>query len=166
MKWCWFFILFFPVSLLAQKDSIDAPYKRFPTLPPLQLLLGDSTTKYTKESLPKKKAILIMLFSPECSHCQHTAEELPKYKNDLKNVQIIMATMYGITPMNEFAKKYNLESLSNVVIGKDLYFLLPPFYNVHNLPYLAFYNKKGALISVFEGSLPLDKIVQVFKEAD
>ena len=104
-----------------------------------------------------------MLFSPECSHCQHTAEELVQNKEKHKDIQIVMATMYGLTQMNAFAKQYKLNELQNVVIGKDMYYLLPPFYGVHNLPYLAFYNKKGALISTFEGAMPLDKIVQVFK---
>ena len=76
----WFFalaLICFAFNMQAQvADTALAPYKRYPTLPPLQILLGDSTTKYTKEDLPRKKPVLFMLFSPDCSHCQHTAEEM------------------------------------------------------------------------------------------
>ncbi len=148
----------------AQTNSTEPPYKRFPTLPPVQLLLGDSSTKFTKEDISKKKPVLVMLFSPECSHCQQTAEEMLKKKNELKDIQIVMATMFGLSEMNLFVEKYKLNTLKNVVIGKDVYYLLPPFYDIKNLPFMALYNKKGNLISVFEGSMPLDKVLNVFKE--
>ena len=104
-----------------------------------------------------------MLFSPECSHCQHTAEEMLQYQEDLKGVHIVMATMHSISEMNEFVKKYRLDELKNVVAGKDMYYLLAPFYGIKNLPYLAMYNKKGALIMGFEGSMPLQKVLETFK---
>lgn len=157
-------ILFLSVATgFSQVDSTTPPYKKYPTLPPLQLLLGDSATKYTKENLPKKKPVLIMLFSPECSHCQHTAEELVKYKDELKGVQIVMATMHSISQMNAFMQQYKLDQLENVVAGRDIYYILQGFYNMHSLPYLGFYNKKGQLITGFEGSMPVKRIIETFK---
>jgi thioredoxin-related protein len=147
----------------AQIDTTTPPYKRFPTLPPIQLLLGDSTTKYTKDNVPSKKQVLVMIFSPECSHCQHTAEEMYQHRDELKNIHIVMATLHSITLMNEFMEKYKLKEMPNVVAGKDIYFLLPPFYGVKSLPYLAFYDAKGKLITGFEGSMSLEKILNVFK---
>ena len=147
----------------SQVDSTTPAYRKYPTLPPLQLLLGDSATKYTKENLPKKKPVLIMLFSPECNHCQHTAEEMVKYKEDLKDIHIVMATMHSITKMNEFMQQYKLNELENVVAGRDIYYLLQGFYNIHSLPYLGFYDKKGNLIRGFEGSMPVKKIIETFK---
>ena len=104
-----------------------------------------------------------MLFSPECSHCQHTAEEMQQYKEELKDIHIVMATLHTISEMNEFVKKYKLDELKNVTIGKDIFYLLPPFYDIKNLPYLAMYNKKGNLIMGFEGSMPLAKVLETFK---
>lgn len=148
---------------LAQTAPQQAPYLRFPTLPPLQLLLGDSTTKYTKEDVPRKKPVLIMVFSPDCSHCQHTAEELMAAKEKWNDLHIVMATLHPLWQMNAFVEKYDLKHLPNLVVGKDVSYILPSFYGLHNLPYLAFYNKKGSLITGFEGSMPLDKIVSTFR---
>jgi thiol-disulfide isomerase/thioredoxin len=148
----------------AQVDSTTPAYKKYPTLPPLQLLLGDSTTKYTKENLPKKKPVLIMVFSPECSHCQRTAEELVQLKDEWKDIQIVMATMHPLYQMNAFMEQYKLNTFPNVVAGKDIYYLLQGFYNLHSLPYLGFYDKKGNLITGFEGSMSVKKIIETFKQ--
>ena len=163
----WFFVLAFACFGFAVQaqvaDTTLAPYKRYPTLPPLQILLGDSTTKYTKEDLPRKKPVLFMLFSPDCSHCQHTAEELLAKKDKIKDIHIVMATLHSIYQMNAFVEKYRLKELPNVVVGRDMFYLMPTFYGIKNLPYLAFYDKKGNLITGFEGSMSIEKILQQFK---
>jgi thioredoxin-related protein len=145
-------------------DSIVAPYKRFPTVPAFNLLLGDSTTTYTKENLPRKKSLLLMIFNPECEHCQHETEELLKYKQDLKDVEVLMVTFQPIYMMNEFVKDYHVSELPNVVIGRDPSYLLANFYQMRSLPYLALYNKKGNLIETAEGSIPLPKLISLFRE--
>ena len=158
-------VLLASFGLHAQTDSTQLPYKRFPHVPPFQLLLGDSTTVYQKEALPKGKPVLLMIFSPECSHCQHTAEDIVAHKDALKNIQIVMATLHTITQMNDFAKTYKLTDLTNVVLGKDVHYILPPFYSIHSLPYMAFYKSNGDLIDTMEGSLPMEKVIEVFKKA-
>ena len=164
-KWAVLFLFVFgSTAVFAQADSTAPPYKKYPTLPPIQLLMGDSSTKFTKADLPKKKPVFFLLFSPECSHCQHTTEEIIKYKEDFKDIEIVMATLNPLWQMNEFAAKYNLKELSNVVVGKDVAYILPAFYNIHNLPFMAFYNKKGDLISVYEGSLDISRVLTIFKE--
>src|SRR5215207_1721954 len=80
----------------AQQDSMQPPYKRFPTLPPFHILLSDSSSVYAKAQLPKKTPVLFMVFSPDCSHCQHETEDLVKYREKLKDIQIVMITMYPL----------------------------------------------------------------------
>lgn len=152
------------LSIKAQNDISAPPYKRFPTLPPLQLLLGDGSTKYLKENIPSKKPVLIMLFSPDCNHCQHTAEEMYTNREALKDIHIVMATVLSLPEMNSFMKKYKLDQMKNVVAGKDQYFILPPFYAIKNFPFMAMYNKKGDLILGFEGSMPIEKVIKTFKD--
>ena len=164
MKYIIFSCFLLSSMTIAAQNITNPPYKRFPTLPPIQLLLGDSITKYTKENIPAKKPVLVMLFSPDCNHCQHTAEEMYKNKEALKDIHIVMATVLSLTEMNTFMNKYKLSQMKNVVAGKDMYFLLPPFYAIKNFPYMAMYNKKGNLIMGFEGSMAIDKVIKVFKD--
>ena len=89
-------IFFFALALVfasasfAQQDTTSPPYKRFPALPPLQLLLSDSITKFTTADLPKKRPVLIMFFSPDCEHCQHETEQLVARKDEFKNIQVVI----------------------------------------------------------------------------
>lgn len=151
------------LGVWAQTDSTAAPYKRFPVLPPIQILLGDSATRFTKEGL-KKKTTLLMLFSPDCSHCQHETEELVKNRDLLKDLQIVMITFHPLWQMNAFVEQYRVRELPDVVVGKDIYTLLPSFYDLRNLPFHALYNKKGNLVYASDGSLPLEKLLQLVKE--
>lgn len=75
-----------------------------------------------------------------------------------------MASMFSINQIKDFEQTYGLSQLPNVVTGKDIYFLIPPFYDVRSLPFMAFYNKKGDLISVFEGSMSVSKVLELFKK--
>ena len=152
-------------SISSQGQSvIEAPYKRFPTIPPVKLLLTDSSTFFTKEDLSKKKATMIMLFSPDCDHCQHETEEIIKHIDAFEKIQILMATIAPFDKMFDFFNKYDLKRFDNIVMGKDVNNLLPSFYDIRNFPFLAFYNKKKELISVFEGSMLIQKIMEELRK--
>jgi thiol-disulfide isomerase/thioredoxin len=159
-----FVFLIASFNAIAQKDSINlAPYLRFPTIPPLRLLLTDSTTLFTKDDLKNKKPLLIILFSPDCEHCKHETEELIKNKEQLKKIQIVMATTQSFEKMKQFYDNYELGNIKNLVVGQDIYFILPSFYHIKNFPYNAMYDKKENLITTSEGVMPIEKIISTFK---
>jgi thiol-disulfide isomerase/thioredoxin len=167
MKRLFFLLLVVNVCVAgnSQTDSIpEPPYKRFPTVPPFKILLTDSSTYLTKDDLEKKKSVMIMLFSPDCDHCNHETEDIIKNIAAFKKVQIVMATMLPFNKMIDFYNKHDLKRFDNIIVGKDVSFFFPVFYNVHNLPFLAFYNKKKELISVFSGALPVEKVIEELKK--
>jgi thiol-disulfide isomerase/thioredoxin len=157
-----FLALGMSVSAIAQSDSL--PYQRFPTLPPLQLLLTDSSTLFTKEKLSSKMGTLVIFFSPGCSHCQHMTTELLAYKDSLPRVQLVMASFASITEIRDFQSKYHTDSLPNITIGKDINFLLPPFYGINHLPFIAFYNRKGVLGEIIDGNMSVPKVMDRVRE--
>ena len=75
-----------------------------------------------------------------------------------------MSTTLPFDEMLDYYNHYNLERFDNIIMGKDVSYLLPVFYDIHNLPFLAFYNKKKELISVFSGALPIDKAIEELKK--
>jgi thioredoxin-related protein len=150
------------ISACAQLDS-QPPYKRFPTVPPLNLLLTDSITILTKEKLPKKKSVLIMIFSPDCDHCKHETEEIIKQIDKFKKVEIIMATFLPFDKMKEFYVNYRLQRFKNIRVGRDFTYVLPSFYNFRSFPFFALYDKDGKLIEVYEGALPMESVLAKFK---
>jgi thiol-disulfide isomerase/thioredoxin len=150
-------------SYTQQENVVLPPYKRFPTVPPLKLLLLDSTSYFTKNDLKKNKPVLIIVFNPDCEHCKHETEEIVKNIDSLKNVQIIMATMMPFDLMKSFYENYDLQRFQNIIVGKDVQYTLPSFYQMHFMPYLAMYDKKGNLLSTFEGAMKIEDLIHTFK---
>jgi thioredoxin-related protein len=141
----------------------EPPYKRFPVVPPFKLLEADSVTIFSKTDLKKKKPLLLMLFSPTCEHCQHETEELLKNIGAFKKVQIVMATTMDFTLMKEFYERYQLAKYDNIRVGRDFQTTLPSFFMISNLPYLAMYDKKGKLITTFEGAAKIEDLINAFE---
>lgn len=159
------FILFltFCIPAFSQPDTTTPLYKRFPSLPPVQLLLTDSVTKFTTEDIPKKMPVLVVLFSPDCEHCQHEAQEMVAAKESFKDIFVLMVSVAPLHQVKTFAINYGLGALPNLVIAKDPSYFLLTYYGIRNFPFMALYNKKGKLIDVLAGSQPIDKVIGLFK---
>jgi len=152
------------LSITSFSQQTEPPYKWFPTVPPLKLLLVDSITQFTEKDLKKNLPVFVILFSPDCDHCQKGTEELIAHIDEFKKIQIVMTTILPFVKMKEFYKNYKLDRFENIIVGRDQFFLLPTFYRIKNMPYLAFYDKKGDLIDTFEGALPIQKVLEYFKD--
>jgi thioredoxin-related protein len=146
----------------ADQANAQAPYLRFPTLPPFHLLKLDSSGYLTKEDVKKNHRSIIMFFSPDCDHCKHQTESILSDFSKFKDIEIIMATYQPFEELKEFNTHYRMFEHPNVKLGRDEKFFLPPFYKIKNLPYLALYDKKGNLITTFEGTQKVDTILAAF----
>ncbi|HEY6899803.1 MAG TPA: thioredoxin-like domain-containing protein [Puia sp.] len=154
-----------PSPANTQQPSEQAPYLRFPTLPPFHLLKLDSATYLTKEDVKKGHRTIIMFFSPDCDHCKHQTESILSDFKKFKDINIVMATYQPFEELKEFYSHYKLAEHTNIQLGRDEKFFLPPFYKIRNLPYLALYDKKGNLVNTFEGTQKVDTILAAFDKA-
>ena len=165
MKYSLLFLTAISTALFTiAQDAPQPPYKRFPSVPPFKILLTDSSTYFTKENLDKKKSVMFMLFSPDCEHCQHEMEEIIKNIKSFDKTQLVLSTTRDFDQMREFYQQYGLDRFGNIIVGKDEAYMLPVFFGIHNLPFLAFYNRKKELISVFSGAMPIEKVIEELKK--
>jgi len=144
-------------SALAQADTTP-PFRRFPVLPPL-MLTQLNNSQFTKDNLKKNQPTLLMYFSPDCDHCKHQIQDMMGKMNEFKKIQIVMATYRPMEEMRQFYHNYKLKKYSNIKIGRDAKFLLPPFFRIRNLPFMALYDTEGNLITTFEGNVSTDSLV-------
>lgn len=148
-------------SLWAAAQGSDTPaFKKNPILPPISLVQVDSSI-LTVDML-KHQPTLVMVFSPSCDHCKHQWEDMVKHKDQLKNIQIVMATFQPFEEMEEFYKTEKVASYPNIKMGRDEKFTLLSFYRMTQLPFQALYDKKGKLITSFESNVPVDKVLAAF----
>jgi hypothetical protein len=143
-------------------EADKAPFQRFPTIPPFHLLKVDSASYVTKEDLKRHRRTLVMFFSPDCEHCKHQTESMLGSFAKFKNIEIVMATYQPFGEMKDFYEHYHLAEHPNIKIGRDEKFFFVPFYRIHNLPYLALYDKDGNLITTFEGTQKIETLMGAF----
>lgn len=153
-------VLFIGCISFAQTDV--APYKQSKKLPDFEIeTVGKGTFKTAQ--LKKNTPVIIMFFSPGCDHCIHQFESMKKRIKDFKDYQIVMPTYQPIEELAEFNKKYQLQNFPNIITGRDVNYFFPPFYEITNFPYLAFYDKSGKLISAHTGNMTVDEMLKNFR---
>ena len=143
-------------------QSGNPPYKQNKKLPDFELETP-ANGKFSTAKVKKNAPVIIMFFSPGCDHCIQQFEAMQKRIGEFKNHQIIMATIQPIEELAAFNKKYQLQKYPNIVTGKDANFFFPPFFEIANFPYLAFYDKQHNLITTFEGNMSVDDMLKKFK---
>jgi thiol-disulfide isomerase/thioredoxin len=146
----------------AFSQSGNPPYKQNKKLPDFELETvsnGVFSTAKVKKDMP----VIIMFFSPGCDHCIEQFEAMNKRSGEFKKFQIIMPTIQPIEELAEFNKKFQIQKHPNIVTGRDINYFLPPFYEIANFPYFAFYDRSHNLISIHEGNLKVDEILRKFK---
>jgi thiol-disulfide isomerase/thioredoxin len=152
-------LIFFSVSF-AQTEN--PPYKQNKKLPDFEIETV-SNGLFSTARIKKNSPVLIMFFSPTCDHCIHQFEAMKKRMADFKNYQIVMATYQPLEELAEFNKKYQLQKYPNITTGRDINYFFPPFYEISNFPYLAFYDKQQKLITTHEGNMSVESMLKTFK---
>jgi thioredoxin-related protein len=145
----------------AQQDT-SLIYLRFPTVPPFKLTKVPDSTVFTKDNLKKKKLTIIMIFSPDCEHCQQMIKEITANIKLFKKAQIVMATPLEFSYVKKFYEEYKIADYPNITMGRDPGYFLGTFYKVRSFPAIFIYNKKGNLVNWFTGEVELKKIVDSF----
>ena len=159
----WFLLsLALTVCNVSFAQSDIAPYKLTKKVPDFEIETVANGTFKTAQ-LKKNTPVIIMFFSPGCDHCIHQFEAMQKRITDFKKYQIVMPTYQPIEELAEFNKKYKIQQYPNIITGRDINYFFPPFYEISNFPYLAFYDKDGKLISTFEGNMSVDNMLKNFK---
>src|SRR5450755_3853432 len=130
----------------------EAPYLKNPGVPPFKILEIDSVHFITKEVIKKNHRVLLLFFSPECEHCKHQMRDILEDFNKFKDIEIVMATFQPFDEMKAFYTYFRIGDHSNIYMGRDEHYMLPPYYRMQSLPFLALYDKKGQFIVRFEGN--------------
>jgi hypothetical protein len=86
--------------------------------------------------------------------------------NKFKDIEIVMATFQPFDEMKSFYNYYRIADHTNILMGRDEKYMLPPFYRMQSLPFLALYDKKGQFIKRFEGNQKADSILLAFQAKD
>ncbi|MEP7165726.1 MAG: hypothetical protein ABI741_13585 [Ferruginibacter sp.] len=143
----------------AQSDSIPI-YKRFPVVPVFSIMTAPDSIKFTKDDLKRRKATIIILFSPDCGHCQIATKDLLNHIDLFKKTQIIMVSSMDFSHIKNFYEEYKIADQPNITMGRDAAYFLGTFYKITSFPSIYVYNKKGKFVEAFQGDVKMETVAE------
>ena len=153
------------VRIVLQKSSESKIAFRIAQLPPA----GFTTlldTPFNLTDLKKSHPLIIIYFSPGCDHCQHSAEELYRYRKDLKQSTIIMIADEAKNEVKAFASRYQIDQMENIILLLDKDDQAQKVLGLNKVPSYLLYDKEQRLIKKFVGEATMDLIIKTFKHRD
>lgn len=162
------FVLLFSCMIMSAKAQLDVdtslPYIKHPEMPAFRIQLLDSVKFLNTFNIKAGKATMLMLFSPDCEHCQHMADSMKNHMTELKDVQIYMFSFMELRDIKKFAEKYTLNKHKNIVFGKDIDFFFAGFYQLKAVPGIAVYDKNKKFVKLFNGSAKIQDIISTMQQ--
>jgi len=144
-------------TAVAQTDTLPI-YQRFPTVPLFTVMTVPDSIKFTKADLKNKKPTIIMLFSPDCHHCQMAVKELIENISLFDKAQVLMVSSMDFVQVKQFYEEYKIANFPNITMGRDASYYLGTFYKIKNYPSVFVYDKKGKLVEAFEGTFQMKAV--------
>jgi peroxiredoxin len=126
-------------------------------LPMLEITLNDGSKKSVKD-LPGK--IALILFFPDCDHCQREAEQIQKNISGFKDYTLYFISSANFEEINHFATTYQLHNYKNVVFARTESQNVLDAFGPIETPTIYLYNKDGKLIETFAGEIAVEVILK------
>ena len=151
------------IAVTAQKDSSAIGLSKFETIPSFNIYTLPDSTSFSNKNLKKDKPFIIIFFNPDCEHCQKETKELLAYKNELKNIQILMVSPSSYALVKQFYEEYTLSTMPNIKMGQDANYALGRLFNLRTFPSIFIYNHMGKLAKAFIGNAGVPAILNAAK---
>lgn len=156
-----FFCLLVEVSAFAQISNSGVRFPQYineGTIPEFSVVTAPDSTIFTRKDLKKDKPLLIMIFSPDCSHCQHETQVIEKNMEHFKDAQILMVTWLPYNTLVPFSEAYNTGKYQNIILAHDPHDFFYGYFEMHQYPKVIVYNKKGEYVSDYEGTFEIENV--------
>ncbi len=111
------------------------------------------------------KPVMIMIFSPECDHCEHMVDSLKTLGSKIKNTQMIFVSEgRHKDAMKGFISKTGIGNIPQFQnIGTDASNLIFYVYTMKILPQITFYDNQHQLLKILDGDYSLKDVAQYLR---
>ena len=147
----------------AQKDSSAKNFLKYENIPAFTVYTTPDSSAFSNKNLDKSKPFIIMFFSPDCEHCQKETKELIAYKQELKNIPILMVSPSSYAAVKQFYVDYNLAALPNIKLGQDVNYALGSLFQLRQFPSMFVYDHTGKLAKAFVGNIDVPAVLNAVK---
>jgi hypothetical protein len=133
-------------------------------LPAFELLLLDSTTRLNTADIPTGKPLIMIGFSPTCTHCGAETDDIIKHIGQFKDMQICFVTPYPVKQMKGFYRYFKIQDYPNIIMGSDVKNVFLSYFKAKGVPYTAIFDSKKRLKQVFQSQTKTTKIIEAVAE--
>ena len=122
------------------------------------LIVFQDGQKKSFQTLDGKVALI--LFQPDCDHCQREAVDIEKNLAGFKDFKLYFVSSAPLNEIDAFAQQYNLKNKPNVFFGTtDAVNVLKHFGPVET-PSIYLYSEKKQLIESFNGEVAIEVVIK------
>jgi peroxiredoxin len=124
--------------------------------PSLTLLLPNKN-KYNFRDVDEKSVLI--LFQPDCDHCQHEAEDIERRISGFEGYQLYFVSSYPMEIIEKFAADYKLNLHPNVHFAQASVTEILNNVKPTSAPSIYVYSKGGKLKKSFSGQTDVEQII-------
>lgn len=133
-------------------------------LPSFELLLADSVTHFNTKDIPAGKPIVLIGFSPTCTHCQDETRDIIKHIDRLKEARIYFVTPDLHELLAQYYHAFHLSKYSNIAMGFDINDFFFPYFKATGTPYTVIYDPFKRLKEVMYNRFDINELIRAVNE--
>ncbi|SEW04015.1 Thioredoxin-like [Chitinophaga sp. YR573] len=137
---------------------------RIDSLPPFNILLMDTTTRFNTAKISYGSPIVLFFFGPDCPHCQALTRDIITHVDSLKDIRFFFLSIAGFHDIKVYDSAFKLNRYNNITVGQDYNNYFFNYYRAPGFPFLVIYNGKKMLKQVIIGAVGLDSIRTVINK--
>lgn len=104
--------------------------------------------------------MVLILFQPDCDHCQHEAIDIQKRLAEFSNYQLYFVSSHPLALITKFAKDYKLNDKPNVHFGSASVESVLSNFGAISAPSIYIYSNDGKLKKSFNGQTDVELLIK------
>jgi len=133
-------------------------------LPTFDMQLYDSLTHLNTADIPTGQPLIVIGFSPTCTHCQAETADIIKNIEKFRNARICFTTGFPLKDMQVYYRYYKLKQYPNIIMGRDSTNAFLNFFKADAVPYTAVYDSQKRLKRVMNGQAAAANLAKVIAD--
>lgn len=103
---------------------------------------------------------ILILFAPDCDHCQREATEISKHQELFKDYKLYFVAADQPPVIKGFSEKYGLSNWPNATFARGDIAPVMTAFKPTTMPAILIYDDHGFLVKRFDGETPVLNIVE------
>jgi peroxiredoxin len=151
-------IVFLPAcSQKKEKEAEVLTAKETNDRPALPIKMTDGNTADFREL--KGKAVLV-LFQPDCDHCQQEAQHIRENLKAFNDYNLYFVSSSPMEEIEKFSREYQLAGYENIAFGWTTTENIINTFGPIQAPSVYIYSKEGKLVQEFNGQVDISVILK------